>query len=211
MHCDDAPCQRAARNGAVVKRSDGIVLIDPHKSQGQDSLIQSCPYGAIWWNEERQIPQKCTLCAHLLDSGWAAPRCVQACPTGALTIEHLEDDKMEQLVRRLGLEVLSGKQTSARPTVYYRNLHRFERCFIAGTLATQGDSQADCIAGANVRLFKEEQQLQKTMSDAFGDFKFDGLSPQSGAYRLEIEYQAKAKKTIDLTLQESCSVGTIWL
>ena len=28
-HCDEAPCMEAAHDGAVRKRSDGIVLIDP--------------------------------------------------------------------------------------------------------------------------------------------------------------------------------------
>jgi Fe-S-cluster-containing dehydrogenase component len=73
-----------------VKRADGIVLIDPEKSVGQRSLVAACPYGAIWWNAEKNLPQKCTLCAHLLDTGWKAPRCVQACPTGALSIHHTE-------------------------------------------------------------------------------------------------------------------------
>ena len=56
MHCDDAPCLKAARGGAVTKREDGIVLIDPQKAKGQKELVQACPYGAIWWNEEKQIP-----------------------------------------------------------------------------------------------------------------------------------------------------------
>ena len=91
------PCLRAAKNGAVVKRPDGIVLIDPQKARGQKALVQACPYGAIWWNEEKQIPQKCTFCAHLLDAGWKAPRCVQACPTGALSVASLlEEEEMKR-------------------------------------------------------------------------------------------------------------------
>ena len=36
MHCDDAPCLRAAAGGAVYKRADGIVLIDPQKASGPE-------------------------------------------------------------------------------------------------------------------------------------------------------------------------------
>ena len=51
-HCDDAPCIKAARDGAIKKRDDGIVLIDPEKAKGQKQLVDACPYGHIWWNEE---------------------------------------------------------------------------------------------------------------------------------------------------------------
>ncbi len=71
------PCMHAA-NGAITLRDDGIVLIDPEKAKGQKHLVQSCPYGAIYWNEEKEVPQKCTMCAHLLDDDWKQPRCAQA-------------------------------------------------------------------------------------------------------------------------------------
>ena len=32
-HCDDAPCIKAAQNGAIAKREDGIVIIDPVKAK----------------------------------------------------------------------------------------------------------------------------------------------------------------------------------
>ena len=53
MHCDDAPCIAAAKDDAIKKRDDGIVIIDPVKAKGQKHLVESCPYGAIWWNEEK--------------------------------------------------------------------------------------------------------------------------------------------------------------
>ena len=65
MHCDDAPCIKAAKDSAVYKREDGIVIIDPEKSAGRKEIMAACPYHAIWWNEEKGIPQKCTFCAHL--------------------------------------------------------------------------------------------------------------------------------------------------
>src|SRR6266403_223401 len=82
-HCDDAPCVKAAGDGAVYKRSDGIVIIDPVKARGRKELVSSCPYGQITWNEEEQVPQSWIFDAHLLDQGWTKPRCVQACRTRA--------------------------------------------------------------------------------------------------------------------------------
>ena len=57
-HCDDAPCLKAdAGRGAVKKRADGIVIIEPEKAKGRRDLVDSCPYGAISWNEEFEVPQ----------------------------------------------------------------------------------------------------------------------------------------------------------
>ena len=77
-------CLKAAENGAVRNRPDGIVIIDPQKSKGQQQIMQACPYHVIYWNEETRTPQKCTLCAHRLDEGATQPRCAESCPTGAL-------------------------------------------------------------------------------------------------------------------------------
>lgn len=63
MQCEDPPCMKAAQSGAIYKRTDGIVIIDPIKSVGQKQLVASCPYGAIYWNDALNIPQKCTFCA----------------------------------------------------------------------------------------------------------------------------------------------------
>ena len=77
-HCDNAPCMEVAPE-IVYKRADGLVIIDPEKSKGRRELVDSCPYGAIYWNEELEIQQKSTGFAHLLDDGREIPRCVEAC------------------------------------------------------------------------------------------------------------------------------------
>ena len=82
QHCDDAPCIAAAPD-AISKRPDGIVLIDPVKSRDRRDIVDACPYGAIWWNEEKRVPQHWFFDAHLLDAGWAEPRCVTVCATRA--------------------------------------------------------------------------------------------------------------------------------
>lgn len=213
MHCDDPPCQRAAERGAVVKRPDGIVLIDPQKARGQKALVQACPYGAIWWNEAEQIPQKCTLCAHLLDDGWRMPRCVQACPTGALTVQLLEKEEMQKLAEDQGLKTIERGKPPTRPSVYYRNRYRFDTCFIAGSLAREREGQTDCVAGASVALYRKGALVETAVSDDFGDFKFDGLTADSGAYALRITCRDQGPKEMEVKLEGggSCSVGTIWL
>lgn len=212
MHCDDAPCVQAAMDGAVTKRDDGIVLIDPVKAKGQEKIVASCPYGAIWWNEEAQIPQKCTLCAHLLDQGWKVPRCVQACPTGALGFQQLEDEELDLLVASEKLETLESGAKVTRPRVYYKNLHLFTSCMITGSVAcTEEDGRTECVVGATVRLIVEGKSVSRQITDDFGDFKFDGLNENSGNYALEYTHAGKTITKNIGKLQKSLLVGTLWI
>ena len=52
MHCRNAPCMSKAKEDAVYRREDGIVIIDPEKSKGQKGIVDACPYNVVWWNEK---------------------------------------------------------------------------------------------------------------------------------------------------------------
>jgi ferredoxin len=209
MHCDDAPCIKASR-GSIVKRPDGIVVIDPGKAKGQKELAKACPYEMIWWNEEQDVPQKCTFCAHLIDQGWKQPRCVQACPTGALRVEYVEEAEMSRIIESEKLEVLKP-ESQTRPCVYYKNLYRYNKCFIAGSVEVNEAGVADCAEGAKVTLRRSQQKLEDTVTDNFGDFKFDKLAENSGQYIIDIELKGQKKATVSVELTTSQNVGTICL
>lgn len=208
MHCDSAPCIKAAKNGAIYKRDDGIVIIDSDKSRDQKALLDACPYNAIWWNDEQNIAQKCTFCAHLLMDGWKEPRCVQACPTGALEFIAAEDHEIEKMAASDKLEVLHPEYNTL-PRVHYKNLYRYSRCFISGSVTVIVDGVSDCAQGANIKLIKDSNTLDMNISDAFGDFKFDNLEENSGIYTLKIELPEHETKTIEIDLKTSISIGEI--
>lgn len=212
QHCDDAPCVRAGQ-GAVVKRDDGIVLIDPEKARGMKNLIAACPYGAIWWNDELQLPQKCTMCAHLLDRGWRAPRCVQACPTGALTLFHGEDEELAELVRTEELATFDTAGPATKPRCFYQNLHRFTDDCLVGSVAAVLDGVSECLAGATVRLRDGRGMVAEQQTDDFGDFKFDRLPAawRDRGHELEVVYRNRIAATISLGKGESSALGTIWI
>lgn len=212
QHCDDAPCVRAGQ-GAVVKRDDGIVLIDPERAKGMGNLAAACPYGAIWWNEELQAPQKCTFCAHLLDSGWRQPRCVQACPTGALTLFAGSEGELAAAVSSGGLESLDAGGPATRPRVWYRNLHRFTGMSLVGSIATTVDGITECVAGATVSLQDRRGPIGKTASDDFGDFRFDRLPAGRGesGFELEIVHGGRLATRVQILHGESFALGTIWI
>ena len=209
MHCDDAPCIKAAKKDAIYKREDGIVVIDPEKAKGQKNLVESCPYGVIYWNEEKSLPQKCTFCVHLLEDGWEQPRCVHACPTGAMSVLYAEDSEMAKVKKSESLEVYQP-QYKAKPRVYYKNLYRYTRCFVAGSVALQDTDE--CAEGAKITLRKgAKKAVDKTVTNNYGDFKIDNLEEKSGKYVLEVSYSGYEKKTVEVELKTSVNLGTIFL
>ena len=68
-----------------------------------------------------------------------------------------------------------------------------------------------CQPGVQVRLIKADQIMDQTRTDAFGDFKFDGLPANSGAYRIGIFKEGWEGASLALNLKDSLSVGTIWI
>lgn len=182
-HCADAPCVKAGK-GAVIQREDGIVIIDPIKARGRRDIVESCPYHAVWWNEELQLPQAWIFDAHLLDNGWKVPRCEQACPTAAIRAVKIDDAAMEELIKVEQLEVLNP-EFGTRPRVHYRNLHRYNRWFVAGSISAQVNGMEECIEGIEVRLSNADGELAKATTDAYGEFRLVRLPPEPAEYILE--------------------------
>jgi len=124
MQCEDAPCIKAARDNAVYRRPDGIVIIDPVKARGQKQIVSACPYRLIEWNEEKQLPQKCIFCAHMLDKGEKEPRCVESCPTGALVFGDMDDpdSAISRLLAAGNTESLHPEYELEEKVSYHGNL-----------------------------------------------------------------------------------------
>ncbi len=209
-HCDNAPCIKAAKDGAITKREDGIVIIDPVKSKGQKHLVDSCPYDRIWWNEELEIPQTWIFDAHLLDEGWKQPRASSVCATGSIVAKKISDEEMEKLAQDEKLEVLEPKK-GTKPRVYYKNLYRYNSCFIGGSVFANQNNIIDCIQDADVTLKRNTEVIAEIKTDIFGDFKFDKLAEGSGDYQIEINADGFKKKTINIALDESVTLEDIQL
>jgi Fe-S-cluster-containing dehydrogenase component len=210
-HCDNAPCMKAANgDGSITKRTDGIVLIDPEKAKGRKDLVEACPYGHIWWNEELELPQIWTFDAHLLDQGWKQTRGEQSCPTGAMKAVKQDDTAMQKMAEEEGLEVIEP-ELGTKPRVWYRNLWRFSKSFIGGSVSAEADGVVDCVEGAAVTLSKNGSKVAEAVTDIYGDFKFDKLDDGSGSYTVEIAASGHDNKTVTAELGESIFLGEIRL
>jgi len=117
---------------------------------------------------------------------------------------------MARIAREQDLEVMKA-ELGTRPRVYYRNLWRYSKCFIGGTLSAEANGVADCVEGASVRLVKDGRTIAETTSDNYGDFKFDKLDEDSGAYVVEISAKGRSKKSVEARLGASINLGEIRL
>jgi len=204
-HCDDPPCSKHAP-GSVLKRSDGIVLLDPRKAIGNEALISSCPFGAISWNDEIGAAQKCTFCAHLIDDGWKEPRCVQACPTRALMAVNMEDTEFEKLIDEKGL--VSIVPENVGPRLWYKNMHRYTKNMIVGEIAYFEDADTEvCADGVEVLLIKGGETVAKTRTSTFGEFFFDPIEPNSGDYEVYSELPGRGNVSVKIVMNKD-SVDT---
>ncbi len=106
-------------------------------------------------------------CAHFLDSGeWEVPRCVNACPTGAIKFGDEED--FEDLIAKA--EVLNPEK-GAKPRCYYLNIRKK---FIAGTV--YDPIEKEVIIGATCTLTGPKTRGKTTTTtDGFGDFWLQNL------------------------------------
>ncbi|MBL8643468.1 MAG: (4Fe-4S)-binding protein [Rhodospirillaceae bacterium] len=195
-HCDEAPCLQVA-GGVITKRADGIVLIDPVKAKGRRDLVSVCPYGAIVWNERENVPQAWFFDAHLLDAGWDKPRAVHSCPSGALEARKVTDAAMQDAAATEKLQVLNPER-GTKPRVYYKNLEPCLTHFIGGNVTAQTGGGTENVEDAAVSLLRAGRVLAETKTNAFGDFKFDGLLPGSGGYTLQAEHPSFGKASLQL-------------
>lgn len=72
------PCATACPEGAIVlDPTTGAREVDARRCVGCRLCQRACPWGMMTFDEERQKASKCFLCN-------GKPKCVEACPSGAL-------------------------------------------------------------------------------------------------------------------------------
>ncbi len=206
MHCESAPCIDAAKDGAVYRRDDGIVIIDPVKAKGQEAIVNGCPYRVIFWNSELQLPQKCTMCAHRLDEGEKQPRCVESCPTGALVFGDLDDKNSEiaKLSKSLDVESLHP-EFGTNSLVKYVGI---PKRFVAGEVVLAG-KEGECAPGVKVTLTGGGLNLE-TVTDIFGDFEFERLE-KNESYTVVVSAEGYTQKEVSFITRKDVNLGEVIL
>jgi tetrathionate reductase subunit B len=214
QHCDNAPCMPSCPVGAIYKRDDGMVVIDPVKCTGCKNCVDACPWHAIFFNEDLNIAQKCSGCAHILDGKGGGeglleiPRCADVCPTGA--IKFGDEAELKASAAKGGVldpaSVSTGGATlsklDANPRVYYLNI---PKKFVAGTV--YDPAAKEVVIGATCTLSGAGGNKLTAKTDGFGDFWFEGLGV--GTYSLKIESDGKAKTIDSISTENDVNLGDI--
>lgn len=110
-HCEDAPCANVCPVAAIIQKNDAII-INEDICMGCKTCMMACPFGAIdlvpvYRNgepvmqnlqesqqeqlslKEKLIASKCDMCF----GREAGPACVESCPTRALEVMSLKQEK----------------------------------------------------------------------------------------------------------------------
>ena len=84
-HCARPPCRDACPVEAITRNDQGIVLIDEALCIGCRDCAEACPFGAMQFEDNREIAVKCDLCIHRLAEN-KKPACMDVCPTGCIRL-----------------------------------------------------------------------------------------------------------------------------
>ncbi len=106
-HCGKPPCADACPTDAIMKREDGIVVIDPELCNGCQSCFAACPWGVIQFDPEKNIAEKCDMCLGRVEKG-LKPACAQHCEAGAIyfgDINQIAQQMRRERAQRKGLQV----------------------------------------------------------------------------------------------------------
>ncbi len=83
LHCTNPGCLAVCPSNAIIKRNDGIVLIDPALCTGCQACVDGCPIGVMQFDKNKALAEKCDLCVARHDRG-LNPACADACPAGCI-------------------------------------------------------------------------------------------------------------------------------
>ena len=99
-------------------------------------------------------------------------------------------------------------EQETEPRVLYKNLVRFTRGFIAGSVALADTDE--CAENARVLLTDEQgRELAETRTNNYGDFKLQGIEEVTTRLIVEITVDDLPPKLVKVEFNDSLNIGTI--
>lgn len=95
-HCEHPACVRSCPAGAMMKRTDGVVVWDEGLCISCGTCAKACPYGAPQYVPDEGRIYKCDSCLTLRSDN-KNPVCVDSCALRALSFVDFDDIPEESL------------------------------------------------------------------------------------------------------------------
>ena len=92
--------------------------------------------------------------------------------------------------------------------MYYRNLHRWTKAFVAGTVVDKDTDE--CAEGVTATVARDGRAVGEATSNNFGDFVVDGLEP-GAEYVVTLAAAGYRAATLTVTLEASLTLATVFL
>jgi len=181
MQCTDPPCVKECPiPGALHKREDGIVEVNQSLCDGCLKCLPACPYGALYFRQDKGIVDKCDLCTENIDEG-SIPECARACPTGAILFGDIEDSTstISKLIHEKQALPLHP-EFNTEPAVFYTSHASRQR----GTVIDADSRQV--IADATITLESKDAPSIHLKTDNNGIF-FAWNLKNNTQYKIEVK------------------------
>jgi Fe-S-cluster-containing dehydrogenase component len=96
-HCARPPCKDSCPMEAISRNEWGIVHVDEELCIGCKACVEACPFGAMQFDEEKEVALMCDLCYERLRNN-EEPACSKACPTRCILWGDMKaiSEKVEQ-------------------------------------------------------------------------------------------------------------------
>jgi anaerobic dimethyl sulfoxide reductase subunit B len=91
-HCERPICVEVCPTTAMAQGEKGIITVDQTTCVGCRYCEWACPYGAPQYLLKKGVMSKCDFCQDELKEG-RPPACVAACPTRALTLVEVDEER----------------------------------------------------------------------------------------------------------------------
>jgi Fe-S-cluster-containing dehydrogenase component len=194
MHCKKAPCIDACPIPDCIYRTEsGVIIIDPAKCDlikcdWKKPCIASCPYRVIFFNDDKNICQKCTLCIHRLEEG-KEPACVDACPSSVYIFG--EEAEIIEEAKKRGAKWMHPEY-GIEPVISYIGLPSVS---LAGHVI--GANSLMDVTGADITVTDNKAGSSVSCkSNVAGNFLVEDLKIDN-VYSVEIACRGYLTKTID--------------
>jgi Fe-S-cluster-containing dehydrogenase component len=106
-HCARPPCKDSCPEEAISRNEWGIVRVDEELCIGCKACIEACPFGAMQFDEEKEVALMCDLCYERLQNN-EEPACSLVCPTRCILWGDMKAISEEMEQRLLQVVTLSN-------------------------------------------------------------------------------------------------------